>query len=368
MGPTTKSGPLIGILTTANRRGGFSGNRQNFQALSIASYRLGGVVFVFTPEGIDDKRQCIHGFRYLPQKHRWIKVQMPFPDVVYNRIPRRADEQKPHVRQAMGRLQQQYRIPIFNPSFFNKWDLYQWLQEDPELNRFLPETGRFTFPFLREMARRHDAVYLKPVHGKAGIHFVKIEPACEGIKLTHQLYGRRKQHIFPDWDALRRHWLAYMPRRAYIVQQAIPLATYQGRPFDLRLLVQKNRYGQWAISGIGARLAGQHAITTHVPQGGTIIPPERALNAYLGPQQTQAILDHVRQLALRIARALETRCGLLGELSMDIGIDRFGKVWFFEANAKPMKFDEPHIRKTSIRRFFEYCHYLSRTTKKGISV
>lgn len=366
MAPTAKGRPLIGILTTANRQGGFSGNRQNFQDLTVASYRLGGLVFVFTPEGIDEKRRRIHGFRYSPQKRRWLKVEMPFPDVVYNRIPRRADEHRPHVQQAKERLQRQYGIPLFNPSFFNKWDLYQWLHSKPELAPHLPMTARFSFSSLQEMARQFDAVYLKPIHGKAGIHFYKIVRLPSGFQLTHQLYGHRKRTVVPNWGTLR-HYLAPVLKKPYIIQQAIPLATFQGRPFDLRLLVQKNGSGQWAISGIGARMAGPQAITTHVPQGGTIIHPETALNACFGPQKTAQIFESVRRLAIQIAQALEHQYGLLGELSMDIGIDRSGHPWFFEANAKPMKFDEPHIRKMSIRRFFEYCHYLSQTKKKEIS-
>lgn len=366
MVPNGKGRPLIGILTTANQRGTFSGNRQNFRDLSMAAYRLGGRVFVFTPEGIDEKHRRILGFRYDPKKRCWLKVRMPFPDVVYNRIPRRADEHKPHVQQALGKLQQ-WHIPLFNPAFFNKWELYRWLRDEPELSRHLPVTCRFSWEALHTMFKAHGALYLKPVYGKAGIHFYKIEPVNTGIQLTHQLYGRQKRTVFPDWKALHRHLSLHIPKRPYIIQQAIPLTTYQGRPFDLRLLVQKNGHGQWAVTGVGARLAGPQAITTHVPQGGFIISPETGLAAFFGPQQADAILKAVRKLALHVAQSLEARCGLLGELSMDIGIDRTGQPWFFEANAKPMKFDEPHIRKMSIRRFFEYCHYLSRTAKKEFS-
>ncbi|MNE78462.1 hypothetical protein D3C80_1748710 [compost metagenome] len=50
-------------------------------------------------------------------------------------------------------------------------------------------------------------------------------------------------------------------------------------------------------------------------------------------------------------------------MSMDLGIDTEGSMWFFEANAKPMKFDEPHIRKKSLERIFQFSHYLSRQSK-----
>ncbi len=360
-----KVGPIIGILTTANKQRGFSGNRQNFRNLCTASYEHGGIVFVFTPEGIDDERKIIRGFQYRPHQHRWVTVQMPFPDVVYNRISRRKDENKPEIRQVLKRLQQEPNIHLFNPSFFNKWDLYQWLHAEPELSAYLPETWICSAPSLKGMIERHPALYLKPIHGKAGIHFFKIEQTASGIKLTYQTHRHQKHRTFRHKEELIRYLAATLPKNHYVMQQAIPLARFSGRPFDLRILIQKNLKGEWEISGIGARLAGKHAITTHVPQGGSIINPDTALRSSFGEEKATDIYHHTRQVALKTAQALERHFQLLGELSMDIGIDRYGKPWFFEANAKPMKFDEPHIRQTSIRRFFEFCRYLSGFTKRG---
>jgi hypothetical protein len=48
-------------------------------------------------------------------------------------------------------------------------------------------------------------------------------------------------------------------------------------------------------------------------------------------------------------------------MSMDLGVDQEGGIWFFEANAKPMKFDEPDIRKRSLDRIFQYGKYVLRT-------
>ncbi|MOA37277.1 Endospore coat-associated protein YheD [compost metagenome] len=66
-----------------------------------------------------------------------------------------------------------------------------------------------------------------------------------------------------------------------------------------------------------------------------------------------------------IAKQIERASGqLLGEMSMDLGIDSAGGIWFFEANSKPMKFDEPHIRQKSLERIFQYGSYLSKAKKE----
>lgn len=51
---------------------------------------------------------------------------------------------------------------------------------------------------------------------------------------------------------------------------------------------------------------------------------------------------------------------------MDLGIDKNGDIWFFEANAKPMEFDEPNIRQTSLLRLLQYFRYLSGFVPKEV--
>jgi hypothetical protein len=51
---------------------------------------------------------------------------------------------------------------------------------------------------------------------------------------------------------------------------------------------------------------------------------------------------------------------MLGEMSLDLGVDTAGQMWFFEANSRPMKFDEPDIRKKSLERIVQYSQFLIR--------
>ncbi|MNJ57165.1 Endospore coat-associated protein YheD [compost metagenome] len=143
------------------------------------------------------------------------------------------------------------------------------------------------------------------------------------------------------------------------MQEGIQLVSYKDRIFDLRVLVQKTGKGVWMVTGVGARLAGLKRITTHVPQGGSIESPEKLLNPVFGSEMTTIIMNRLKSNAVLIAKQIEKGSGhLLGEMSMDLGIDTNGDMWFFEANSKPMKFDEPQIRKKSLDRIFQYSQYL----------
>jgi hypothetical protein len=124
------------------------------------------------------------------------------------------------------------------------------------------------------------------------------------------------------------------------------------------MLVQKDGTGKWKISGIGVRIAGKKAISTHVPMGGSIGSFPVVLKTTF-PQHQTTIQQQLIKLGLTVAKQIEAQSnGHFGEMSMDIGLDQQGRPWFFEANAKPQKFDEPVIRTRSLKRILEYARYL----------
>jgi hypothetical protein len=172
---------------------------------------------------------------------------------------------------------------------------------------------------------------------------------------------RIHQSIDSLWKDIDEHRRA----KEYIMQQGITLTTYKRRPYDLRVLVQKNALGAWSVTGIGARVAGKLSITTHVPRGGSIDDPLKLLTLAFGQKEASNIMKRTKRAAIIIAKQIEKSSGhTLGEMSMDLGVDTSGRIWFFEANSKPMKFDEPDIRKKSLERIIHYGVYLTKTARR----
>lgn len=221
---------------------------------------------------------------------------------------------------------------------------------------------------LTTMLEKYGSLYLKPESGKAGkgIMLLRLDVNHpRPYRLTIQ--GKKRRNIIYRTAKLPLLWKRIKKEAGatpYIMQEGIELTSYHGRHFDMRVLVQKNGKGIWMVTGIGARLAGPKRITTHVPQGGSIEDPEKMLLPAFGSDMTTLLLSRIKSSALLIAKQIEKESGfLLGEMSMDLGVDTDGRLWFFEANAKPMKFDEPHIRKKSLERIFQYSQYLYRQPK-----
>lgn len=363
--------PVVAILTMDDDIQQFRGNRLNFSDLIRTGQEMGMITYVVTVKNLKLKAPRVLGYTFRPDQNEWVQDWYPRPDVVYNRIPLREDERLPEVRRKLKSIHKHSGIQLFNRRFFNKWSLFRWLHRNPTTRKFVPDTKKLTNPsVLAGLLKRHRLLYLKPIRGKAGVGIMTVRIHA-GKKLPFKLRIQdekgsktfRSSCLVRLWERVSRY--AEETGESYIAQKGIPLATANDRPFDLRVLAQKNQYGKWDVTGIGARVAGNASITTHVPRGGNIDDPEKLLTAIFGKEQAAAVLENVRKTVLVLARQIEisSRCRL-GEMSMDLGVDHNGNVWFFEANSKPMKFDESEIRKLSLQRIFLYSLYLHRRGKR----
>ncbi|AJY75977.1 YheC/YheD family protein [Paenibacillus beijingensis] len=362
----TAKRPVLAILTMDDAALQFRGNRGNFSDLIHTGQDMGYIVYVLTVKNLKLTRKMLYGYLPKDKSNVWEKKLFPFPDLIYNRIPQREDELQPDVQRKLAACMEHPRIKgLFNPSFFNKWQLFEWLKQSKVTKPYVPSTRRLISQGgLDRMIRKHPYLYLKPVSGKAGkgIMTLRLQPD-KPLPYRLKIQESRKSSTF-NCSSLGKLWSRIQQEsngEAYIAQQGIQLASYHERQFDLRALLQKNGSGHWDLTGIGARVAGSLSITTHVPRGGTIEEPEKLINHFFGPDKAGAMLRRARTTAIVLARQIERGSGyLLGEMSMDLGIDHEGNLWFFEANAKPMKFDEPHIRRKSLERIFQYGSYLIR--------
>lgn len=359
------SNPTMAILTVKDSHRVFRGNLHNFVDLIETGRKLGVDVYVVTTKDFNISGNEIYGYRYNALKKKWSRELVPSPQVVYNRIPYRKMENKSEVQQTIQACNRSSNIHLFNPSFFNKWTLYSWLNSSRESKPYIPDTKQLSSADdLSSLLRKHAVLYLKPVKGKAGKGIMRIDRMSAKGSQTQYRLSRQvdKQMLYTVHNTPTEVWNEWNRHRGsneYIAQQGIALTRYKQRAYDLRALIQKTGRGEWSVSGVGARVAGKSSITTHVPRGGSIDEPFKLLTYGFGAKEAKSILKRVETAAVTLAAQIEKSSGnQLGEMSMDIGVDIGGHIWFFEANSKPMKFDEPKIRKKSLERIIRYSLYL----------
>lgn len=337
-----KVGPLIGILAGTSRKKGFSGNRSMFKRIQIELARDGGIAIIVPIDGLNENG--VEGFIFTGKK--WIRVSAPYPDCFYNRIPTRMDESSKYYDHVIKKVREK-AIPLFNPHFFSKWNTILCLLTEPTLSKHIPKTSLFeNKDKVQEFLIQIGKIFIKPDEGRKGNGIYLLEHMDQSLYLLKSQSSQHYYKTFTEaWD-----YLIKKCKKKYIVQEAIPLAKYHDRPFDIRVLVHRKKDG-WEVSGIGLRCSGKNGITTHVPKGGKILSID---------QVNQEInVTTIEDIASKTGNVIHSYFGHVGEFSMDIALSENGNYYILEINSKPMSFDEPDIQKTGLENLIQYLYYIT---------
>ncbi|MGM0837752.1 MAG: YheC/YheD family protein [Bacillota bacterium] len=346
----SKAGPLVGILASPKKEG-FIGNIGLFKRLQLSLAKKGGNSIVFTPEQLTD--DGMEGYCFLPAHRSWIKIKAPLPDIIYNRLYSLEDEED-HLERVKN-LADLYQIPIFNPRYFDKWELYLQVKSHEDLVEHLPRTELFTEKTLEEMLFTFGAVYVKKRKSKKGLGLSYIYSNGNSFILKTT---SAKTYLFPSINKLVQYFLKEDKLQSYIVQEAISTLPFEGKKFDYRILAHaKDR--DFSITGIGVRVANTQQVTTHVPAGGRI--------AALEELPIELDVPALSSLINQCGKHLSTFYDNLSEFSADIGVTAEGKHYLYELNAKPMDFDETAIKQSSTEKLTDL--FIEKTNKiKDFSV
>lgn len=359
-------GPLFGVMTATNASSSSPfGTRTSLIRQFVTSGDQVGTCFAFSPRHVNWANRSVIGYFYSPGSG-WYKRKVPLPDVVYNRMPSRKAEKSANMESIKYRLTQA-GISLFNWNFFEKWDVYRLL-EGGEAYKHVPQSILNPSPRqLKTMLDNHDFVYLKPTGGSLGkgIYRLTFKPR-KGYFVRYRLAGRNRVLRFPKFSGLARMIGVDKGRlRNYVAQQGIRLLEIDGCPIDFRFHLTKNGRGRWTVAGIGCKKAGKGSVTTHVRTGGQLMTPGQALGRLYSPARAQELLDKAKTVSIQLAEAIERQYNHpIGELGFDFGIDKDGRIWMFEANAKPGRsiYKHPALKnegRATLKLLFDYCTYLS---------
>ncbi|EXX91589.1 hypothetical protein BG53_09380 [Paenibacillus darwinianus] len=365
-------GPLIGVLTDGTQSATTPfGSRTGYvrELLKIGENKA--YFFAFTPRDINWQTERVNGY-FWSANGGWTRRTVPLPDVVYNRLPSRKAETSSHIASLRERFIRK-NIPFFNWSFFNKSDVYKLLDGDLEGNRHLPESiANPSADKIKELLEKHQFVYYKPTAGSlgSGIYRLTYNPK-RGYFARYRRGGSNVLLRFTSFNSLMRMLQGrHGPALSrYVIQQGVRLVEIDGCPIDFRFHMHKNGKNEWIAVGIGAKKAGRGSVTTHIKNGGSLMTPELALGRAFGDKADE-VLEEAKKAAIRLSEAIERNYPhTLGELGLDLGIDKDGEVWMFEANAKPGRsiFKHPSLKaqgRASMEFILEHCLYLSRFRRR----
>lgn len=363
-------GPLIGIMVSRSKKRSlppYTSQNTLLRGFLNNALRSGCLGYVFYPEGVDMENRKISGF-YLetdPEGNReWKSHIFPLPDVVYDRILFRTLERKKLAKEVTSFFLNN-NIRYFNPKFLNKWETYRILISNPVLHQHLPDTQKYDGPeALLEFLKTYKTVYLKPTNGSLGKDIIRIIRVAEGY---HFQYRKKQKAITGFWQT-NQELISELPKlinsKYYIMQQGLELIKYNGRIFDIRVLMQKDGHGNWVNSATVARIAPEGSIFPNVAAGGepknieTMWREITSLDWSSSPTYAETL-----QVSLASAEALDSHLGTFGEIGLDIGVDAMGNIWIIEINSKPSRkvfpADQPDLKKASIKLPIDYAAHLA---------
>ncbi|WP_102347474.1 YheC/YheD family endospore coat-associated protein [Bacillus sp. Marseille-P3661] len=345
---TLHIGPLVGIFTA-----GFTGSLLRpigdrslfFAKILAAEKKVGAYTFVFGANHINWEDGKINGYFHTNQG--WQQIEVPFPNVVYDRLPNRKTENHVILQDIKKRLQTDYLIPWFNPGFFNKWEIHQLFSAN-DVKEFLPETvAHPSLNDLKELLNKYPSIYIKPINGSLGLgiyQIIRSKDSDDGYYCRFRTDEKNHLRKYNTIESLYHHLFRVDRLENYLAQQGVQLIRCDGKPIDFRIHTNKDDEGKWKMSAIAAKIAGTGSVTTHLKSGGIVKTIDEISKIVSLPVD---ILKQLENCVLSMSSVLEQQMnGTIGEIGFDIGIDKNNDIWLFEANSKPGRsiFKNPKLR------------------------
>jgi len=264
---------------------------------------------------------------YIYRNGSYRLVNRSVPSVVHNRsMPFTSG-----LRTKLGQLSN--RSIVYNAQTrYTKHKIHKLLSKKHHLKSHLPKTKLFSKDSLQHMMERFKELYVKPSSGSIGKGIFKLEQVDQG-KWRIQTSGKTR---FKPTQKVYRYLRGKLGQRSFLVQEAIPLARYKGRPFDIRVSVQKGGNGKWQVTGMVGKVAGKGKHVTNVARGGKVKTCEELFShCGLDVYRTKGIIE---DFSLRVAKHLGKKLNRLADVGLDVGIDQGGKPYFIEMNGRDLRY------------------------------
>ncbi len=347
----------LGIIVcyTHNAKGPPFSEAAYFRQLAEEGNRFGISVTVFSPRQINWKTRTVPSWS-IDANGQWQHSVQPLPSLIYDRCyyldSRHYLAYKPYVQ----RIVEDPHIRLLGRALGGKYQTFEILKKSAEIKPFLPLTIRYQTPQdVIRFLHVHSSVLIKPNGGSHGRGVVAITRMGHGFDVRgRSRFNHAFHHVIKNEEQLKMWVKTFIQDTRYIIQPYLKLHTSDRRPFDLRILVQKNEHGQWETTGMALRIGKADSITSNLHGGGQAVSLRPFLDQNYPRHLVPDILKKIEKVSSIVPPFIEKHHGPLVELGLDVGIDLKGHVWLLEVNSKPgrsvfLKTGELEIRRRAVQ-------------------
>jgi glutathione synthase/RimK-type ligase-like ATP-grasp enzyme len=228
---------------------------------------------------------------------------------------------------------------LFNTARFTKLHLYLYLVKNKTLFKYLPPTTFCKdYNLVKRFINRYENVILKPANLSRG-RGICIINRVNGIYLVSDYRRKPNLEIAINND---EELQAFFERntdlfKGYLIQKRLELAKVDDQPYDIRIVMQKEKPQEWKCNGIECRVAAKKSLLTNISQGGFALTIDEALERSfnLTESQREDKKQELYSLCLSLCEHLDKMGHHFAEFGIDIAIDEDGTMWIIEANVFP---------------------------------
>jgi glutathione synthase/RimK-type ligase-like ATP-grasp enzyme len=288
----------------------------------------------FTPLDIDPATELVHGSKFNHSNGKWENSVFDIPDYIYDRCFYNQDSFSRKCEPIVTWLKQRPGTTFLGYGLPNKWEVYEALIQESEVSPYLPDTTPIhTFTKLKRILMKENSIVLKPISGSQGNGIIHLQLLKNEITLQTQKKGEDFHKSFTSLVEFKTFMEKLLQETNFLCQ---PYLTMQkgNKPFDIRILMQKDETGQWIEQGRGVRVGKENGLVSNLHNGGDVITFEELLKDF-SPQIRSVLLEEIESITKQTPTLLENKFGRLFELGLDIGITKEGAVWLLDINSKP---------------------------------
>lgn len=212
----------------------------------------------------------------------------------------------------------------------SKEELQEILLKDEVYSRYvIPTKPIEAFSDIEMFLQEHKEIVVKPVYSQRGQGVYRIKKNKDNYSV-----GFKTTEKTMDSSELETLYEDEIKDAKHIAQKFVYSRTKNDDPFDCRIHTEKDRNGKWQIARIYVRIGIGQKVISNVNQGGGIADVVPFLKANF-PNWT-AIHEKLKSFGKSFPYKMETiRKTNLMTLGVDIGIDKDGELYIFEANSAP---------------------------------
>ncbi|WP_442601957.1 YheC/YheD family protein [Paenibacillus sp. KN14-4R] len=233
---------------------------------------------------------------------------------------------------------------------------YEFLMQNDDFKRYLPPTYEMTDENIKLLFEESKSIFAKSNTGFGGFGVVKINKLSPTRYQT--IHSDGTVFTFDSFEHMYAYMLKVQGRKSYVVQKGLKLLTYKKRPFDIRIMVQKNKFGEWVTTGILGRLAKKGKVITNFMNGGKVYPLSKLLSPYYARSERYSFIENLEKLGWEVAVYMNEGYPSVAAYGVDIGLSADYKPWIIEVNTRPGTIIFKHLKdKTMYRRVMKYSKY-----------